>query len=79
VKGYHISAVDGEIGHVNDFIFDDEDWAIRFIVIKTGGWLLGRKTLIAPKSIEGISWTESKMFVGLTRDQIASSPEYLEE
>lgn len=79
VTGYHIGAADGEIGHVDDFIIDDEDWAIRFIVIKTGGWLSGRKTLVSPQSIEGISWTESKMFVSLTRDQIASSPEYLEE
>jgi uncharacterized protein YrrD len=76
VRGYHISAVDGEIGHVDDFVIDDKDWAIRFIVIKTGGWLSGRKTLISPQSIERISWTESKMFVSLTRDQIAGNPEH---
>lgn len=76
VNGYNIGAADGEIGHVDDFIIDDEDWAIRFIVIKTGGWLSGRKTLVAPRWIEGISWDESKMFVSLTRDQIASGPEY---
>ncbi|MGE0126476.1 MAG: PRC-barrel domain-containing protein [Blastocatellales bacterium] len=76
VSGYHIEAADGEIGHVDDFILDDEDWAIRFIVIKTGGWLFGRKTLVSPQWIEGISWNESKMFVNLTRDQIANSPEY---
>jgi hypothetical protein len=75
VRGYHIVAADGEIGHVNDFVIDDRDWAIRFIVIKTGGWLSGRKTLVSPQSIERISWTESKMFVSLTRDQIASRPE----
>jgi uncharacterized protein YrrD len=79
VRGYHIEAADGEIGHVDDFIIDDRDWAIRSIVIKTGGWLSGRKTLVSPQSIEGISWTESKMFVNLTRDQIASGPEYVEE
>ncbi|HKQ73026.1 MAG TPA: PRC-barrel domain-containing protein [Blastocatellia bacterium] len=76
VNGYNIAAVDGEIGHVDDFIIDDEDWSIRFIVIKTGGWLSGRKTLVAPRWIEGISWDESKMFVSLTMDQIASNPEY---
>jgi uncharacterized protein YrrD len=79
VNGYDIGAADGEIGHVDDFIIDDEDWAIRFIVIKTGGWLSGRKTLVAPRWIEGISWDESKMFVSLTRDQIASGPEYNEK
>jgi uncharacterized protein YrrD len=78
VTGYHIGATDGEIGHVDDFVIDDGDWAIRFIVIKTGGWLSGRKTLVSPQTIERISWTESKMFVNLTRDQIASSPEYIE-
>jgi uncharacterized protein YrrD len=76
VRGYRIEAVDGEIGHVDDFIIDDRDWAIRSIIIKTGGWLSGRRTLVSPRSIEGISWTESKMFVSLTRDQIASGPEY---
>jgi uncharacterized protein YrrD len=79
VRGYHIEAADGEIGHVDDFIIDDRDWAIRSIVIKTGGWLSGRKTLVSPQSIEGISWTESKMFVNLTRDQIAGGLEYVED
>ena len=76
MKGYHIEAVDGEIGHVDNFVIDDTDWAIRFIVIKTGGWLSGRKTLVSPLSIERISWTESKMFVSLTKDQIAGNPKY---
>jgi len=76
VSGYNIGAADGDIGHVDDFMIDDEDWAIRFIVIKTGGWLSGRKTLVAPRWIEGISWEESKLFVSLTRDQIASGPEF---
>ena len=75
VRGYHIEAADGEIGHVDDFILDDGDWAIRSIVIKTGGWLSGGKTLLSPQSIERISWTESKMFVNLTRDQIANNLE----
>ncbi|MBO0857637.1 MAG: PRC-barrel domain-containing protein [Chloracidobacterium sp.] len=78
MKGYHIEAVDGEIGHVDNFVIDKTDWAIRFIVIKTGGWLSGRKTLVSPLSIERISWTESKIFVSLTMDQIASGPEYRE-
>src|SRR5262249_29761452 len=76
VNGYYIEATDGEIGHVDDFIIDDEDWAIRFIVVKTGGWLFGKKTLVSPRWIEGISWNESKMFVSLNKDRIASSPEY---
>jgi len=79
VSGYNVGAADGDIGHVDDFMIDDEDWAIRFIVIKTGGWLSGRKTLVAPRWIEGIRWEESKLFVSLTGDQIASGAEFDEK
>src|ERR1700751_6040917 len=29
VDGYHVIALDGEIGHVEDFLFDDASWQIR--------------------------------------------------
>ncbi len=32
VSGYNIQALDGEIGHLEDFIIDDETWAIRYLV-----------------------------------------------
>ena len=79
VSGYHIQAPDGEIGHVEDFIIDDETWAIRYLVINTQNWWPGKKVLISPKWIERISWGESKVFVNLTRETIRQSPEYTEE
>jgi len=30
VNGYNIQAKDGEIGHIEDFIIDDETW--RFVI-----------------------------------------------
>ena len=51
LKDYTISATDGEIGHVEDFYFDDQHWAVRYLIVDTGGWLLGRKVLISPISI----------------------------
>jgi uncharacterized protein YrrD len=79
VSGYHIQAQDGEIGHVEDFIIDDETWAIRYLVIDTHNWWPGKKVLISPKWIERISWGESKVFVNLPREIIKLSPEYTEE
>jgi sporulation protein YlmC with PRC-barrel domain len=46
VNGYHIHAVDGEIGHVHDFIINDKDWQIISIVIYTHNWFGGKKVLI---------------------------------
>jgi hypothetical protein len=78
VTGYHIQAEDGEIGHVGDFIIDDETWAIRYLVIDTKNWWPGKEVLISPQWIKRVSWTESKVFVNHSREMIKQSPEYLE-
>lgn len=79
VNGYHIQATDGEIGHVEDFIIDDETWAIRYLVIDTRNWWPGKNVLVSPKWIERVSWSESKVFINLSRESISQSPEYTEE
>jgi sporulation protein YlmC with PRC-barrel domain len=79
VSGYHIQATDGDIGHVEDFIIDDETWAIRYLIVATQNWWPGKKVLVSPQWIERVSWSESTVFVNLTRDAIRQSPEYTEE
>ncbi len=79
VSGYHLEASDGEIGHVEDFIIDEETWAIRYLVIDTKNWWPGKKVLVSPQWIERVSWGESKVFINLTRKDIKQSPEYIEE
>jgi sporulation protein YlmC with PRC-barrel domain len=79
VSGYHIQATDGEIGHVEDFIIDDESWAIRYLVIDTHNWLPGKKVLVSPKWIESVSWSQSKIFVNLTREKIKQSPAFTDK
>jgi hypothetical protein len=78
VTGHHIQAADGEIGHVEDFIIDDETWAIRYMIINTQNWWPGKKVLLSPQWIERVSWLESKVFVNLTRETIRQAPEYTE-
>jgi len=79
VSGYHIQATDGEIGHVEDFIIEDETWAIRYLIVGTLNWWPGKKVLVSPLWIERVSWDESKVFVNLSREAIKQSPEYTEE
>ena len=76
VSGHHIQAADGEIGHVEDFIIDDETWAIRYLIVDTRNWWPGKKVLVSPQWIERVSWSESKVFVNLSREAIRQSPEY---
>jgi len=76
VMGYHIKATDDGIGHVEDFIADDETWTIRYIVVDTRNWLPGRKVLIVPEWIHSVDWWEKKVSVDLTKEQVKNSPEY---
>ena len=75
VDGYLVDASDGNVGHVEDFIIDDETWAIRYLVVNTRNWIPGKKVLVSPQWIENISWGESKVFVSLSRESIKSAPE----
>ncbi len=79
VMGHNIQASDGEIGHVEDFVIDDETWAIRYLIINTRNWWPGKKVLISPYWIERVSWSEKKVFVNLHRETVKQSPEYTEE
>jgi hypothetical protein len=79
VSGRHIQALDGEIGHVSDFIIDDENWAIRYLVVDTQNWWPGKTVLISPRWIERVSWSDSKVFVNLSRQSIKDAPEYTED
>ncbi|AOY58256.1 MULTISPECIES: hypothetical protein [Desulfococcus] len=74
IKGYGLSAQDGDIGRCSDFLFDDQDWAVRYIVADTQKWLPGRKVLISPISIGDADASSRSLSVGLTRDQIKDSP-----
>ena len=76
VAGYHIQASDGEIGHVEDFIIDEDTWAIRYLVVNTRNWWPGKSLLVSSKWIERVDWNESKVFISLSRDAIKQAPEY---
>ncbi|MCF8068409.1 MAG: hypothetical protein K9L30_07480 [Desulfobacterales bacterium] len=76
VAGYHIKALDDAVGHVEDFILNDETWVIHYMVVDTRNWLPGRKVLIAPNWIDKVSWAKRDVRVDLTSEQIRNSPEY---
>ncbi|RJR36022.1 MAG: PRC-barrel domain containing protein [Desulfobacteraceae bacterium] len=79
VTGFTIQATDGEIGHVEDFVLDDDDWTIRYIIVDTRNWLPGRKVLVSTKWLSDIRWEDKKVSVGMTKDNVRSSPEYIPE
>lgn len=72
--GYKILATDGEIGSVEEFYFDDVTWNIRYLVVETGNWLLGRKVLISRAALDKPDQKTKTFSVNLTCDQVRNSP-----
>jgi hypothetical protein len=72
--GNRLGALDGAIGHVKDFYFDDQNWAVRYLVADTGTWLSGRQVLISPHAVGNAYQGGKALMVNLTRKQIEDSP-----
>jgi sporulation protein YlmC with PRC-barrel domain len=72
--GDKLGASDGEIGHVKDFYFDDQNWVVRYLVADTGSWLPGRQVLISPHAFGSLDQAGKLLLVNLTRKQIEDSP-----
>lgn len=73
---YHnkLAALDGDIGHIRDFYFDDDSWVIRYAIADTGSWLAGRLVLLSPHSFGKLDQYEKTLHINLRKMQIESSP-----
>ncbi|MFW5883582.1 MAG: hypothetical protein ACOCVG_04365, partial [Verrucomicrobiota bacterium] len=72
--GYDILAADGEIGHIKDAYICLNDWAVHYLFATTRDWLPGKKVVIAADWITEISFTEQRVRLGHTRNEIKEAP-----
>jgi hypothetical protein len=79
LERYTVSATDGDVGTVVNFLFDDERWAIRYLVVETGAFLQERRVLISPISFRRIDLPAHRFHLALTMDKIARSPGVAED
>ena len=76
VRGHHIHAVDGEIGHLEDFFVEDADWSIHYLLVDTKNWWPGKKVLISPVSVRTIDWSQKLVNLSVDRLKVKDSPPY---
>lgn len=74
VRGYHIHAADGSIGHVENFLLDDATWAIRYLIVDTRNWWPGARVLVSPYAVTSIEWGKNQIRLNVSRDQVKTSP-----
>jgi sporulation protein YlmC with PRC-barrel domain len=72
--GNKLAAFDGDIGHVKDFYFDDENWVVRYLAADTGSWLTGRLVLLTPHAFGKLDQDEKTLHIKLHKKKIQDSP-----
>jgi hypothetical protein len=76
VIDYNIQAIDGDMGHVQGLLIDEETWAIRYLIVNTSNWWLGHVVLVAPQWIRNVNWFDSTVSVNMTRQEMKDAPPY---
>ncbi len=75
IDSYAISASDGKIGTICDFLSDDTNWLVRWLVVDTGHWLSGRKVLLPSSALVHLDSEQKQCSIKLTMQQIKDSPD----
>lgn len=76
VASHRIAASDGDVGHVADFLIEEANWIIRYLVVDTGTWLPGKEVIISPRWVDTVDWPNRRVRVDLASEQIRSGPAY---
>ena len=71
--GASMNATDGEIGRICNFLFDDQSWKIRYLVVDVGHWLARREVLISVSAIDQPDWKTRTLTAHLTKEQLRNS------
>lgn len=75
IKDLKLHAIDGEIGSIEDLYFDDQTWAVRYLIVNTGNWLTRNLVLVSPVFLETPDFDNRRLRVALTKKQIEGSPD----
>lgn len=70
-----IVATDGEMGKVSNFLFDDQSWTVRYLVIDVRSWLARREVVISVDAIDQLDWNKKRFRVHMTKEQVRHSPD----
>ncbi len=72
---YAIKAKDGEVGSISNLLYQDSDWAIRWVVADTGDWLSGKRVLLPVSALGPLDRDSQQLSVNLTMAQIEGAPD----
>jgi uncharacterized protein YrrD len=75
ITSFNLGAIDGEIGTVKEIYFDDQNWILRYLIVKTGNFFKEKSILISTQALLAPDWDKQIFATNLTLDQIKNSPD----
>jgi sporulation protein YlmC with PRC-barrel domain len=76
VTGYHVQASDGDIGHVANLLIDNAQWGVRYLIVETSNWWMGKQVLMSPHSVTSIIWPDRTVYLDVSQAKVKASPEW---
>jgi hypothetical protein len=70
-----VSATDGDVGSVANFLFDDDRWTVRYLVVETGTSFDARRVLVSPISFGSVDWPARVVHLGVTCQELQDRPD----
>jgi hypothetical protein len=67
---------DGNFGHVSDFIMDDANWQIKYLVADTHTWFDRKKFLIETGTIKEIQSGNSQVILDISTNSLKDCPDF---
>jgi hypothetical protein len=77
-RGAPLAAQDGDAGVIQDFLFSDEDWVVRYLVAALPG-PLGRRILVSPIALEEVTAEPGEFRIRLPLEQLEQTPDVAED
>ncbi len=75
IKGFALHALDGVLGKVVDFCFDDASWYVRYLVVDVGSLLRPRRVLVASSLVGHLDIERRQVGIFLSREHLLHSPD----
>ena len=75
LKGYSLQAVDGEKGKVKNFLFDENEWIVRYVEVDLGNFFKEKRVLVPIEFFGEPDWEEQHFPVKITVEMIKNSPD----
>ena len=76
ISGFSVEALDGGIGKIDEATYDV---GASYVVVDTGPWIFGKKVMLPGGVIDRIDFSDERVYVNRTKDEIKNAPEFDED